>query len=437
MTPSTNGTSAVAIDKSPPPSRLKPLSILDLTPEQYQRIDELATQVKNSGLSYKKLTTKDDKGDYNELSVNDIKAIIFKGLELGMMPMASLESLDWILGKPTLDPAGMIALCYASGQLMNIEFLEETATRCHIRMTRWGMEPYEKVVTIEDYAKMLTTVWVNNKRTQAPLTTKDNWKQQPATMLKCRLISAMCRYYLGDVIQGLYTAEELGADVTVDDSMAMTVVEGGLVSPSPQQPAAIQESANPPKLDSQAQKPNVADQPSVVKPAAPTPTVGEADEEKQPITSIDENVNENQVVGSKLGQNSHTEGNLPPAGAPLGTEKDNPSPTKEAESAASNAEIAAGRIRFLKEAGEFVAHKDEKELSLRITKTCVLLGFPDITYHPARHDLMMAGLRNYFAQHEFGPDGEIIEKMADADDIPFVSQEAEDDISSFEFEESM
>ena len=41
---------------------------------------------------------------------------------------------------------------------------------------------------------------------------KDNWKKQPATMLKWRAVSACARVVFPDVIQGMYTPEEIGQD---------------------------------------------------------------------------------------------------------------------------------------------------------------------------------------------------------------------------------
>src|SRR5690606_902600 len=107
--------------------------------------------------------------------------------------MAALESIDLIQGKPTLDAAGMLALCNGWGVLENIEFLEETDTVSRIRMKRFGQQPYERTFTIEEAAKFMSVEWVHGSKTFTPITQKDTWKQFPRIMLKWRNVSQMCR----------------------------------------------------------------------------------------------------------------------------------------------------------------------------------------------------------------------------------------------------
>lgn len=432
---SNNGHSPALVQREQPVSRLKPISILDLTDEQYRRIDTLAQQVKESGLAYKKLQAWDNNGKQLEMGVNDIRAIILKGLELGMLPMAALESLDWILGRPTLDPAGMIALCMASGQLVDIKYIEETDAVCTIEMTRWGMTPYRKTATIEQYAKMST----KERGKDIKLTEKSNWRQQPATMLKCRLISAMCRYYLGDVIQGLYTAEELGAEVTVDDSMRMVVVDP-VVSPPPQ--SSSPKDRPLPSEDSPASEPEMA-VPALepVESGAVETAAEETDKGIQrPSTSIVEELPENQEAETKLGQITQPDaGKEAEAKLPTPGKLPPPTPRRIATEEKESPEAVLLEKRkgeFLQECVEMgLKHEDGTPDIDRINKIQLAIG-GKVGYTLKLHDVKLEGIRNFLAQKDMLPDGTIVERVGN-EELPFVEEsEAEDDFSSFEFTEA-
>lgn len=207
----------LAIAAKPTDMRLVRRSILSMPEPEMQRIKMIVDYLGDSQLAIAK-------NGSDRMSKGDIALIIFKGLEVGLEPMAALESIDLISGKPTLDPAGMLALVQASGQLEDIQFIEETDVVSHITMKRVGQSPYTRIFTIEDARRMTTTEWVNKVRQTVPLTKKANWKAMPSIMLKCRNISQMCRYLFGDVIQGLYTPEELGAAVSVDADGHMVVL---------------------------------------------------------------------------------------------------------------------------------------------------------------------------------------------------------------------
>jgi hypothetical protein len=196
--------------------RLVRRSILTMSETELARVKMIVDYLAESQLAVAK-------NGKTTLSRGDIALIIFKGLEMGFEPMAALESIDLISGKPTLDPAGMLAIAQASGQLEDIQFIEESDTASEILMKRVGQSPYTRRFTIEDARKMTTTEWRNGSSVTIPLADKANWKSMPSIMLKCRNISQMCRYYLGDVIT-LYTPEELGANVNVDTDGHMLVV---------------------------------------------------------------------------------------------------------------------------------------------------------------------------------------------------------------------
>lgn len=206
----------LAIVPPKPEMRLVRRSILTMPEDQLMRIRMIVDYLAESQLAVAKNGSKN-------LSKGDIALIIFKGLEMGFEPMAALESIDLISGKPTLDPVGMGAIVQASGLLEDIQFITESDTVSEIMMKRVGQSPYTRIFTIEDARRMVTTEWVNNVKQSIPLTEKANWKAMPSIMLKCRNLSQMYRYLFGDVIN-LYTPEELGANVSVDGDGRMVVM---------------------------------------------------------------------------------------------------------------------------------------------------------------------------------------------------------------------
>jgi hypothetical protein len=145
-------------------------------------------------------------------------AIIQKGRELGVPPMHALCSIVVIQGKPTANAELMLALIYRDHGDEAFRFVETTAERCTAEYRRrGGKEAGTFTFTLEE-AKL------------AGLFKNEVWNKYPAAMLRARTISAVARMAFPDTIGGMYTPEEVGAQVTVDDEGAVSVtVEGEVV----------------------------------------------------------------------------------------------------------------------------------------------------------------------------------------------------------------
>lgn len=169
-------------------------------------------------------------------------AIMMLGRELGIPPWAALSTINVIQGKPTVSPQLMLALINRSGQLADMECLS-SADECTVTMVRRGRVPHTETFTMKD-------------ATALQLTGKDNYKKQPATMLKWRAVAACARVVFPDVILGLYTPEEMGAEVRVDNEGNMELID---VTPEP--PKQLQDGAE-------------AHQPPPTPSAQPTPASG-------------------------------------------------------------------------------------------------------------------------------------------------------------------
>lgn len=132
-------------------------------------------------------------------------AIILTGRELGIPTMCALRSIDVIQGKPTVSPQLMMALIERSGQLENKE-IKAVPGGMSCMLKRRGRAAHTETFTMDDAKKLC-------------LTEKDNYKKQPTTMMRWRAIASCARVVFPDVILGLYTPEEMGADVLEESGL--------------------------------------------------------------------------------------------------------------------------------------------------------------------------------------------------------------------------
>jgi hypothetical protein len=132
-----------------------------------------------------------------------VLAVMLTAHELNIPEMEALRSINVIQGKPTISPQLMLALARRSGELEDIR-LERTSDAVVCRIKRKGQTAF-------------TTRFGVAEAKGQELMGKDNYRKQPFTMFQWRSLAANLRITFGDVITGLYTPEELGAEVTVTE----------------------------------------------------------------------------------------------------------------------------------------------------------------------------------------------------------------------------
>ena len=135
-------------------------------------------------------------------------AIILTGRELGIGPMAALNNINIIQGKPTLSPQLMLAMANGTGQVEDVK-IDAGTDGAIVTVKRRGRSPY-------------TTTFGPKEAKAMGLDGKDNYKKQAATMYQWRAVAANLRITFPDVIMGMYTPDEMGATVTSDGE----IVEG-------------------------------------------------------------------------------------------------------------------------------------------------------------------------------------------------------------------
>ena len=138
--------------------------------------------------------------------------LIQQGKELGLQPMQSINNVYVVDNKTAISSAMMSALLRQSGQV-TFEIKEWTDKVCTITFTRKEEKPVNITFTIDDAQKM-------------GLTGKYNWKNMPKQMLYARCLSKGARIIGSDIIQGLYTKEELEdiSDTPIKETEVIRVV---------------------------------------------------------------------------------------------------------------------------------------------------------------------------------------------------------------------
>lgn len=145
-------------------------------------------------------------------------AIALAGRELGIGFMESIRSINVIQGKPTISPQLMLALANRTGELEDQE-IDATDQRCVVTIKRKKRKAHTEEFGIKE-------------ATALGLIGKDNYNKQRATMFKWRALAANLRVTFPDVVLGLYTPEEMGAEVKETENGSMEIVQAEVVKPT-------------------------------------------------------------------------------------------------------------------------------------------------------------------------------------------------------------
>lgn len=125
---------------------------------------------------------------------------ILAGQEMGLGPMASMQGVHIIEGKPTMS-ANLLGAQVKRHPAYNYRVIEQTEDRCSIEFYEHGQKVGDSTFSIADAQK-------------AGVAGKPNWKRYPKAMLFARAMSQGVRTHCPDVTAGpAYVPEELGAQV--------------------------------------------------------------------------------------------------------------------------------------------------------------------------------------------------------------------------------
>lgn len=152
----------------------------------------------------------------------NVFAVIMRGLELGITPMTAVCEINVIKGKTSLSSALMVARVLQSGKAKELKLVETSKDRAVVRVQRHEWTEARDVEFTRDEAKDLG------------LLNRDQWKNQPANMLRRRAFARACREHFPDVIIA-YDPDEVAGEVASAPSPGFT---------APPSPAAASAPAN-------------------------------------------------------------------------------------------------------------------------------------------------------------------------------------------------
>lgn len=140
-------------------------------------------------------------------------AIILMGKELQLGPIAAINNINVIDGKPTASAQLMLALVRRSGEaeIIDVQPEAENNAACVVTMQRRGSPPF-------------TTRFTDTDAERLGLLIKDNWKKQKTVMRMWRCIAAAIRVVFPDVVLGLYTPDEMGSSALAP-AVPFTIVD--------------------------------------------------------------------------------------------------------------------------------------------------------------------------------------------------------------------
>jgi hypothetical protein len=160
---------------------------------------------------------------------------IMHGLEVGMPPMASLQSIAIINGRPCIWGDGALGLVYGSGKLVSIkEWIDGTgdARTAYCQVVRLG-DPEPKISKFSVQDAKVAKLWQKrgHKGEDTP------WITYPERMLQMRARSWALRNGFADVLKGLAIVEEY-RDIEHDPAE--------VPKPTPPKPPSLSQPISPP-----------------------------------------------------------------------------------------------------------------------------------------------------------------------------------------------
>lgn len=182
-----------------------------IVPANWQEIATIASAICRAGMAPKSYL--DQQGN----AIPDKVAVaIMHGMEVGMTPMASLQSIAVINGMPGLYGDGMLAVVRASGLLEDIqetdEWDEKGPLKAVCRVKRKGEATWGEMTCARADAQKAG--WWDKT---------GPWKATPHRMLQMRARGWALRDKFADVLRGLRSAEEVEDMVNVTHAGSATV----------------------------------------------------------------------------------------------------------------------------------------------------------------------------------------------------------------------
>lgn len=165
------------------------------------------------------------------------------GSMLGLHPMAALQSIHIIEGKPTLSANLLGALVRRAGHKLRVTTSGDWKTGTFVARA--------VLIRSDDPDFEFVVEWTPERARMAGLFGKGNWSKYPEAMAKARAVTEVIREGAPDVtIVAAYTPEELGAaEVTESGDVVNLTASNGSQSHSPAEPAPKPQEAVQPAVE--------------------------------------------------------------------------------------------------------------------------------------------------------------------------------------------
>jgi hypothetical protein len=156
-------------------------------------------------------------------------AIMLTGRELGIPPMQALRGVNVIQGTPAIKPELMLALCVQRIRGFKYRFADCDDKSATFVCSRPEMsQEYVSTFTLDDAKR-------------AGLLGKENYSKWPANMLRWRAVGNALHVVAPDVLVGIYTPDELGAETNEAGELvvAPATTTGEIIDVEPATPDLI------------------------------------------------------------------------------------------------------------------------------------------------------------------------------------------------------
>lgn len=203
-----------AVPQAPKPPLVSGGRVGAIIPTDVEQVFRLAQAIAAAGWAPKSylVDPRDDRSGYDK---NKIVVGIMQGMEVGLSPMASLQSIAVINGMPSLWGDGALAVVRASGQLVDIRedvFFDDkgNADSATCTLIRAGQ------------ATPISRTFTRAQAQKAGLTNKKGpWQDYPQRMLQMRARAWAMRDGFADILRGMAVgeeAEDIPRDITAKGS---------------------------------------------------------------------------------------------------------------------------------------------------------------------------------------------------------------------------